>query len=242
MTEKNNPETNAQNPAGFSPAEPETSEELIILAPRETGNAASNTESREAARKRKMKEKILGGCYEWLGSFVAALLFVVILFTFFLRLVRVEGTSMFPTLNNDDFLVITDLAYKPKTGDIVVFQVPSYKNGHPLIKRVIATGGQRVQIDFENWTITVDGVTLDETYINRDSRPMNRLDGCPEEFVVEEGCVFVMGDNRNNSTDSRSNLIGQIDERYLMGRVVFRLFSLSPLGTEKNPLLSPYGN
>lgn len=214
-----------------------------------------DNEPRKAAKKRKprnksannkdnkdMKGRILSECYEWLGSFVAALLFVVVLFTFVLRLVRVQGESMYPTLNNDDYLVITDLAFKPKTGDIVVLQVPSYKSGHPLIKRVVATGGQRVQIDYENWTVTVDGVTLDETYLNRDTRPMNRLDNCPSDFVVEEGFVFVMGDNRNNSTDSRSSLIGQIDERYLMGKVVFRLFSLSPLGTESNPLLSPFGS
>ncbi|MBQ9545650.1 MAG: signal peptidase I [Clostridia bacterium] len=194
---------------------------------------------KEKARFKK-NQKILGGCYEWLGSFVYALLFVVVLFTFILRLVRVQGESMWPTLNSEDYLVISNLAYEPKTGDIVVLQVPSYKSGHPLIKRVIATGGQKVHIDYENWTVTVDGVTLNETYLNRDSRPMSRLDNCPTDFVVKEGYVFVMGDNRNNSTDSRSSLIGQIDERYLMGRVVFRLFSLSPLGTETNPLLSPF--
>ena len=86
----------------------------------------------------------------------------------------------------------------------------------------------------------MDGVELDETYINRTNSSMNRID-CPEEFVVSEGCIFVMGDNRNNSTDSRSRSVGQVDERYVMGKVIFRMFSLSPLGTEKNPLLSPYG-
>lgn len=194
---------------------------------------------RHRIRKRNTCDPVLATCYDWVGSFVAALLCVIVVFTFVFRVVRVSGDSMLPTLTNNDTLIISSMGYQPQTGDIVVLQVPTYKNGLPLIKRVIATGGQRVQIDFENWKITVDGVTLDETYINRVDDWMDQMH-CPEDFVVEEGCVFVMGDNRNFSSDSRNRLIGQVDQRYILGKVVFRLFSISPFGTDANPLLTPF--
>lgn len=190
-------------------------------------------------KRKKRPDGTLSTCYEWLGSFITALLCVIVLFTFVFRVVRVSGPSMMPTLSDKDTLIISDMFYEPTTGDIVVLQVPSYKDGLPLIKRVIATEGQHVKIDFDKWTVTVDGKVLNESYLYFQSQSMDRYD-CPEEFTVKEGCVFLMGDNRNNSSDSRNSLIGQVDARYIMGKVIFRLFSTAPFGTDTNPLLTPF--
>ena len=177
--------------------------------------------------------------YEWVETFCYAMAIMVVLFLLVFRYVTVDGDSMRETLHNGDALIISNLAYTPKTGDIVVVKAPSY--GNPLIKRVIATGGQTVTIDFVNWTVTVDGVMLDETYINRDVN----YDGIYDDddikmslsygkdvttFTVEEGKLFVMGDNRNNSSDSRDPRIGQVDERQVLGRVLFRIFPFDVFG------------
>lgn len=194
---------------------------------------------RRISRNKSRPDGALSVCYDWLSSFIAALLCVVLLFTFVFRVVRVSGNSMLPTLQDGDMLIISDVLYTPKTGDIVVVQVPTYKNGLPLIKRVIATEGQKVKIDFKTWSVTVDGVKLDESYIKyMEGFAMDRHN-CPTEFVVEEGKVFLMGDNRNDSNDSRNSAIGQVDTRCILGKVIFRL-SPSPFGTEKNPLHSPF--
>ena len=144
---------------------------------------------------------------------------------------------MLPTLENGQYLIISDLLYTPKNGDIVVVQAPDYKEGkEPLIKRVIATEGQEVKINFLTWQVFIDGVELNETYILKDDyTTMNCEDMRPDEngevkFTVEEGCVFLMGDHRNDSLDSRSEMIGQIDERYIMGRVILRVTPFSKLG------------
>ena len=194
---------------------------------------------RRISRNKSRPDGTLSVCYDWLSSFITALLCVVLLFTFVFRVVRVSGNSMLPTLQDGNMLIISDVMYTPKTGDIVVVQVPTYKNGLPLIKRVIATEGQKVEIDFKNWSVTVDGVKLNETYIKyMEGFAMDRHH-CPKEFVVEEGKVFLMGDNRNDSSDSRNSAIGQVDARCILGKVIFRLSS-SPLGTDTNPILSPY--
>ena len=106
----------------------------------------------------------------------------------------------------------------PKCGDIIVASKDSFKNGEPIIKRIIATEGQTVDIDFEAGIVYVDGNALDEPYVNT---PTNLKEGSTFPLTVAEGCVFVMGDNRNDSLDSRSTEIGQIDCREIMGKVLF---------------------
>ncbi len=179
----------------------------------------------------------LGNLFDWLKSFIFSLTAVIFIFTLLFRGVTVNGNSMLPTLENGQYLIISDLLYTPKNGDIVVVQAPDYKEGkEPLIKRVIATEGQEVKINFLTWQVFIDGVELNETYILKDDyTTMNCEDMRPDEngevkFTVEEGCVFLMGDHRNDSLDSRSEMIGQIDERYIMGRVILRVTPFSKLG------------
>ncbi|MBQ3076010.1 MAG: signal peptidase I [Clostridia bacterium] len=175
--------------------------------------------------------------FDWIKSFLFSLTAVIFVFTLIFRGVTVNGGSMLPTLENEEYLIISDLFYTPKTGDIVVVQSPHYKNAtEPLIKRVIATGGQKVKINFSTWEVWVDGQLLHEDYILRDGgTSMNCEDLKPNEnneveIQVEENCIFVMGDHRNDSLDSRSNSVGQIDERYIMGRVIIRLSPMQRFG------------
>lgn len=149
---------------------------------------------------------------------------IIIIFTFFVRLAVVDGNSMNQTLTDGDALIVSDLFYSPQYGDIVVFQKTNsdFWGDTALVKRVIATGGQTIDIDFETWTVTVDGVVLDESsyrYLAADN--IVTSSGIEFPYTVPDGCVFVMGDNRNHSTDSRNVLLGVVDERQIFGRVIF---------------------
>ena len=119
---------------------------------------------------------------------------------------------------------------EPKQGDIVVLSKQAYDHGKPIVKRVIATEGQIVDMDFENGIVYVDGLPLEEDYTNT----MTNLDeGAVFPQIVEENCVFVMGDNRNNSKDSRSLEIGQVDKREILGKVALILFPGTDGGSQK---------
>ena len=178
-----------------------------------------------------------GNTFDWLKTFIFSLTCVIFVFTLLFRGVTVNGDSMLPTLENGEYLIISNRLYTPKTGDIVVVQAPEYKEGkEPLIKRVIATQGQEVKINFLTWQIWLDGVELKEDYILKDdynamlTEDMKVDDNGEVTFTVEKGCVFLMGDNRNDSLDSRSELVGQLDVNYIMGRVLLRVTPLSKMG------------
>lgn len=185
-------------------------------------------------KKKKSQEKALPPelrarreAYDWIQCLLTALIICVVLFVFFIRIIDVSGTSMNPTLNNGDKMLVSDLFYTPRAGDIVVFKSDTYDPDKALVKRIIATEGQQVNIDFENGIVYVDGVALEEDYILE--KTTNKLDFIgPQE--VPEGCVFVMGDNRNASTDSRKSEIGMVDSRQILGRVYFVLFPLDSFG------------
>jgi len=144
----------------------------------------------------------------------------------------VSGPSMNQTLVNGDYLLlINNILYtQPKQGDVVVAAKESFKNGEPIIKRVIATEGQWVDIDFETGIVYVNGNALDEPYVNT---PTNLYEGVEFPLMVDEGCIFVMGDNRNESKDSRSPEIGLIDQREILGKAIFLFLPGKDPVTEK---------
>ena len=168
--------------------------------------------------------------YDWIQCLMVALIVCVLLFVFFIRVIDVNGTSMLPTLQNGDKMLVSDLFYNPKVGDIVVFKSDTYDPTKALVKRIIATEGQEISIDFENGVVYVDGRPIQEDYIMEPT--YNKLDFIGPQ-KVPEGCVFVLGDNRNASTDSRRKEIGMVDERMILGRVYCVIFPLSELGWVK---------
>ena len=157
--------------------------------------------------------------YDWAHSLFFALATVLIVLTFFVRLVDVSGSSMENTLQNGDKVILTNFFYKPKTGDIVVISHGA-NYAEPIIKRVIATEGQRLEIDFDKQIIKVDGKVLQEDYA------IGRTDDnggvIPE--VIPENKVFVLGDNRSRSLDSRSPQIGLINEEDIIGKAQFVVY------------------
>jgi len=170
--------------------------------------------------------------FEWMEVFAATLTIMIILFTFGVRVVTVEGPSMQGTLLENDTLVVSHFFVTPRQGDIVVIQVPNSTFHAPIIKRVIATEGQQVDFDFDNWIVYVDGTALDEPYMNRIGGTMRSYSILLEDLpiTVEPGKIFVLGDNRNHSSDSRSASIGQVDVRNVVGRVVLRLTPFNTFG------------
>lgn len=165
--------------------------------------------------------------YDWIQCLSSALIFCVVIFVFFIRVIDVKGTSMNPTLNNQDKMLVSGLFYKPKAGDIVVFKKDAYDPDKALVKRVIATEGQEINIDFDKGIVYVDGVAIEEDYISE--LTTTKLDFIGPK-TVPEGCVFVLGDNRNMSTDSRKSEIGMVDSRLIIGKVYCVLFPLSSFG------------
>ncbi len=160
--------------------------------------------------------------YEWVQALVCSVLAVVVLFTFVVRLIGVDGHSMVPTLQDGDrLLVLNSMLYDDyRYGDIVVLRKDTFLE-EPIVKRVIATEGQTVDIDFDMGAVYVDGTLLKEAYINE----LTFLEeGTEFPLTVPEGSVFVMGDNRNHSSDSRDSRLGTVDTRYVIGKAVFLAF------------------
>ncbi|NLP48304.1 MAG: signal peptidase I [Clostridiales bacterium] len=169
---------------------------------------------------RKRNPKFYTILYDWADSVVGAILLIFIIFAFFFRVVGVSGTSMVPTLSDGDWVAVSSINGHARRGDIVVVTQPNDVH-EPLIKRVIAIGGDRLDIDLEKNTVSINGHQLKEPYIKE---PINKSFGVDLPLTVPEGYVFVMGDNRNNSKDSRSPGVGMIDERYILGRTLFRFY------------------
>lgn len=177
--------------------------------------------------------------FEWLDVVVTSIIAVVIIFTFVFRIVAIDGPSMMNTLLDGERVIISNLFYEPKRGDIVVIsrntdnssEVGSYDE--PIIKRIIATEGELVDIDFEAGIVYVDGVALEEDYI---LEPTYRSFDITFPVRVTEDSVFVLGDNRNDSMDSRSSQIGEdgmIHEKYILGHAIYRVFPMNKIGSLK---------
>lgn len=162
------------------------------------------------------QSELVATVFDWLGSLFMALVIVLLIMTFGFRIIDVDGKSMEPTLIDTDKVAITDLFYTPHNGDIVIIShAEEYQK--PLVKRVIATAGQELRLDYDKNEVYVDGEKLDEPYIQgvtvHGDIPESELNG-----IVPEGKVFVMGDNRGISLDSRYRQIGFIDESYIIGK------------------------
>ncbi|MBR3593529.1 MAG: signal peptidase I [Clostridia bacterium] len=176
--------------------------------------------------------------FEWLDVLVVSVIAVVLIFTFFFRVVTIDGESMENTLHSGERVMISDMFYTPMQGDIVVISRNTDNSldpgtySEPIIKRIIATEGQTVNIDFETGKIYVDGYPLEEDYTK--NLATNHIDDEIDfPAYVPENCVFVLGDNRRKSLDSRSARIGKngmIDERYILGKAVYRIFPLKKMG------------
>lgn len=170
----------------------------------------------------KEPERLENTVYDWARSLIAAVVGVVLLFTFLVRLIGVNGVSMQNTLYTGDRIVVLNSIfcdYEP--GDVVVANAYNAQLNETLVKRVIAVGGQTVDIDFFTGTVYVDGKALAEPYVKE---PTYTADGVRFPVTLAEDEVFIMGDNRNHSTDSRSYLLGPVKEDYLQGKAIFLLF------------------
>ena len=180
-------------------------------------------QDKKADQKKKVKYTWQQNVALYLHDMIFMLVIVMAVLMLFLRVIVVDGPSMENTLLNGDYmLLVGNMFYKdPSYGDIVVVSKQAYDNGKPIVKRVIATEGQTVDIDFNEGIVYVDGVALDEPY----TKTLTTLrEGSDFPQVVEKGNVFVMGDNRNNSKDSRSTQIGQVDKREVLGKVIFLMY------------------
>ena len=166
---------------------------------------------------------------EWLEALLFAFVLIVLLYTFLFRVISVSGGSMETTLNENDRVVVQCIAYKPKHGDVIV--VDSYSDyGKPLVKRIIAMEGDTVDIDFSSGEVSVNGSILSEPYI---SSPTTDPHDVSFPLIVDEGHVFVLGDNRAVSLDSRSSDVGLIDVRDILGKAVLRIYPFKEFGTIK---------
>lgn len=189
-------------------------------------------EEEALGRKRSRRKKSKGpsgfilGLYDWVSAFLYAIVFVILVITFCVRMVDVDGSSMMDTLQDHDKVFITGLNYEPQVGDIIVISHGAELD-KTLVKRIIAVGGQTVDIDFETGDVMVDGVVIDEPYILGSTKNKDEVEF---PLTVDEGKVFVLGDNRPISKDSRYPDVGLIDEENIIGKVQFRIYPFSSFG------------
>ena len=187
-------------------------------------------EGKENTEQPKEKPSFAADCYGWLQALTAALLILIVVFTFFGRIIGVDGSSMFPTLEHGDMLLLQCAGYEPEQGDVVVLHKDFANITGPIVKRVIATGGQTVEIDYNTSTVYVDGEALDEPYLGEPMYTPAMANELGTYWVVPEGSIFVMGDNRNASSDSRNAELGTVDTRYVLGKALFIILPFQHIG------------
>lgn len=165
--------------------------------------------------------------YEWIESCIFAIVVILLVFTFFFRSATVAGYSMVPTLHDGERLILRQVGYNdPQYGDIVVVD-RTQNDEPPIIKRVIGKAGDEIDIDFRSGDVWRNGELLAEPYINEPTTTQHDVEF---PLIVPEGTLFVMGDNRNNSMDSRMSEIGMVDLRRIMGKAIFRFLPINKIG------------
>lgn len=197
----------------------------------------NNEVREEIVEEEKAEEKRVPGSllFDWAESLVPSLIGVILVFVFFVRLISVSGSSMLPTLQNRDYLIVSDLFYEPKVGDIVVitkegFLVNKYGREDSFVKRIVATEGQSVYIDYDLGCVYVDGEKQDDSFTLTPTTHEGDYEFPEGGLIVPEDCIFVLGDNRNGSTDSRYSYVGMIDKRCIVGHVLLRILPVNHFG------------
>lgn len=190
--------------------------------------------SEEPSQKKKEPFSLGGELYTWLQALSFALVLLVVIFTFFGRIIGVDGESMVPTLQDRDMLLLQCVGYEPAQGDVVVLHKDFATVTDPIVKRVIAVGGQTVDVDYSRGEVLVDGEAIDQSYLGEPMVDTGNPYMMKTHWEVPEGSVFVMGDNRNNSSDSRDERLGVVDNRYVLGKVMRIIFPLSHIGGVEN--------
>jgi signal peptidase I len=180
------------------------------------GGDPKHIEAAEAGDKKSRAERM--ELYDWLQCLVTAVICAILIFVFIGRMTDIIGSSMLKTLQDKDNVVISNMFYTPKYGDIVIIKTDAFEDS--LVKRVIATAGQTIDIDFTTGAVSIDGKVIQENYINT---PTNAPEDFAGPLTVPPGYVFVMGDNRNESLDSRSKAVWLVDTRQILGKVLFVL-------------------
>lgn len=188
----------------------------------------------EQPKKAQEKTTLGGELYTWLQALTFALVLLVVIFTFFARVIGVDGQSMVPTLQDRDMLLLQCAGYEPTQGDVVVLHKDFATVTDPIVKRVIAVGGQSVDIDYDSGNVYVDGEAIDQSYLGEPMIDTGNPYMMQTHWDVPEGSVFVMGDNRNNSSDSRDQRLGVVDNRYVLGKVLCIMFPFGNMGSVPN--------
>ena len=204
----------------------ERDKETELQRPMEPAEEEVAGEEKQGKRE---KGSLASDLFDWAEALVYALALLVVVCAFFVRRSGVQGTSMYPTLDNGDQLLLLSFGYnEPERGDIVVLMADDFMD-KPLVKRVIGIGGDVIDMD-PSGTVTVNGEALYEPYINDLNGQDMYLGDIQFPLTVPDGQVFVMGDNRNGSSDSRKAEVGTIPYEKIVGKAVFRLFPFNRMG------------